>query len=79
MQRVFAWGPRTGKQSGPGRESSTRGRSARAARLAQEVAAQRVDDVAATAVVHGLNERLEVRSVCVGRDCLYDLAKALAE
>jgi len=29
--------------------------------------------------VHGLNERLEVRSVCVGRDCLYDLAKALAE
>ena len=29
--------------------------------------------------VHGLNERLEVRSVYVGRDYLYDLVKALAE
>ena len=28
---------------------------------------------------HGLNERLEVRSVYVGRDYLYDLVKALAE
>jgi acetylornithine deacetylase/succinyl-diaminopimelate desuccinylase-like protein len=29
--------------------------------------------------VHGLNERLEVRSVYVGRDYLFDLVKALAE
>jgi len=29
--------------------------------------------------VHGLNERLEVRAVYVGRDYLYDLVKALAE
>jgi acetylornithine deacetylase/succinyl-diaminopimelate desuccinylase-like protein len=29
--------------------------------------------------VHGLNERLEVRSVYVGRDYLYDLVKALAK
>jgi acetylornithine deacetylase/succinyl-diaminopimelate desuccinylase-like protein len=29
--------------------------------------------------VHGLNERLEVRSVYVGRDYLYDLVKALAQ
>ncbi|MBO9716759.1 MAG: M20/M25/M40 family metallo-hydrolase [Pseudoxanthomonas sp.] len=29
--------------------------------------------------VHGLNERLEVRSVYIGRDYLYDLVKALAE
>lgn len=29
--------------------------------------------------VHGLNERLEVRAVCVGRDYLFDLVKALAE
>lgn len=29
--------------------------------------------------VHGLDERLEVRSVYVGRDYLYDLVKALAE
>ena len=28
---------------------------------------------------YGLNERLEVRSVYVGRDYLYDLVKALAE
>ena len=29
--------------------------------------------------VHGLNERLEVRAVYVGRDYLYDLVKALAD
>ena len=29
--------------------------------------------------VHGLNERLEVRSVYVGRDYLFDLVKALAQ
>jgi len=29
--------------------------------------------------VHGLNERLEVRAVYVGRDYLTDLVKALAE
>ncbi len=29
--------------------------------------------------VHGLNERLEVRSVYVGRDYLYDLVRALAD
>ena len=29
--------------------------------------------------VHGLSERLEVRSVYVGRDYLFDLVKALAE
>lgn len=29
--------------------------------------------------VHGLDERLEVRSVYAGRDYLYDLVKALAE
>ncbi|MCB2066349.1 MAG: M20/M25/M40 family metallo-hydrolase, partial [Erythrobacter sp.] len=28
---------------------------------------------------HGLNERIEVRSVMVGRDYLFDLVKALAE
>ena len=28
---------------------------------------------------HGLDERLEVRSVYVGRDYLFDLVKALAE
>jgi len=28
---------------------------------------------------HGLNERLEVRSVYVGRDYLFDLVKALAQ
>ena len=28
---------------------------------------------------HGLNERLEVRAVYVGRDYLFDLVKALAQ